>query len=168
MRDVSHPIPAWNLDLLKERYPTRRPPLLRETVDAWGVILPPQLYEYLTEFSDTLYRYKSGMPALPIKLSSTSVVCLDDDIYDTITLDLSSGSVFRKIWHKCVDDEDDVPEEGNTVRSSTYQVAASFEEFIMEPFRAPPPKCECQLCFLKYAKNYNILRIMSGTHGLSY
>ena len=168
-RDFPHPIPAWNLDLLREKYPDHRPPLPRETVDAWSVSLPPRLYEYLTEFSDTVYVTADHPTGTTVKLrDSTSpstigtanMICLDNYFYMPQYLDLATGKVMT--YYYIEGDEDS--EESDCWGTE----ADSFEDYVMKQFQAPIPDCGCPKCVRNYAINYNLLYLMSGMPGLQY
>lgn len=153
-RNLLRPIPTFNLVLLREKYPEHRPPLSREIVDSWDLPfpLPPCLYEYLTEFSDTVY-VSSDRPNGTIVKPPTDddLICLDDDVHIPKFLELSTGNV--RTYFSETDEED---------LSKWYIDANSFEEYIMKQFQEKEPKCNCQPCIGMYAANYNILRIFSG------
>lgn len=157
LREIPRPIPPWNLALLREKYPEHRPPLPYQTIAAWPLSsqLPPCLYEYLTEFSDTIYT-SNGYNQTKIQSAIDEFLCLDNtNIYFPISLNLTTGEVVGHYYN----DEQDEP-------GYERRVAASFEEYIMEQFRAPIPDCNCPKCKRGYVSNYTILRIMSGMKGV--
>lgn len=197
LHEISSIIPKWNLNVLRERYPEHRPPLSSEVVDSWG-ITNPQLYEYLTEFSDTIYidNYARSRTINPIKSHSNTIICLVNFVDSITYLDLSSGKVYNSTWmekfeydktsvvdsysdYSSSDDSSSDDSEADdcvpwlSSKSDYYKSISSnsFEEFIMEQFKEPFQNgiCPCNKCKNRcYALNYSVLRAMAGIPGLNY